>query len=194
MALGEDGRENAVAGCLGTRYYLSCMEGQNAHLYVYDMRLNIWHEEDGAKALVFVAYDNDLYMLEADTGKMLTMNGSAGTKEAAVAWSAETGIQGWEQLSRKVKGAADAGYATRYNIRAVVPEGANIKICLQYDEKGVWHEKLNLKNMARTARTMLMPVYPRRCDHLRMRISGTGEIKVHSITRVLTGGGDGQHG
>ena len=48
--------------------------------------------------------------------------------------------------------------------------------------------------MARTARTLLMPVYPRRCDHLRMKISGTGEIKVHSITRVLTGGGDGQHG
>ena len=40
------------------------------------------------------------------------------------------------------------------------------------------------------ARTFLLPVKPRRCDHLRFRISGTGAFKLFSIGRVLEAGSD----
>ena len=185
-ALGDADMQGAVAGCLGTRYYMAVLEGEDGHVYVYDARMNIWHEEDGAKALCFVPYEHDLYMLDADTGEVLTMTGTAGTLEDAVEWSAETGLIGWETVDQK--------YLTRYNIRAVLPEGANMAISLQYNSKGQWHKKMNLTNAARSTRTLLMPVYPHRCDHMRMRLEGRGEVKLYSIARILSSGGDGQRG
>ena len=185
-ALGDANLQEAVAGCRGTRYYMAVKEGTERKIYVYDARLSIWHEEDGAQALCMVPYEHDLYMLCADTGKMLTMTGTAGTLEEAVSWSAETGLIGWEMVEHK--------FVTRFNLRAALPEGANMAVFIQYDSRGMWHKKMDLKNVAGATRTLLMPVYPHRCDHMRLRLTGQGEVKLYSIARILSGGGDGQHG
>lgn len=185
-ALGDAQRENGVAGALGSRYYLKCTEDGENRIYVYDMRLNIWMEEDGADVIAFAPYEHDLYMLCGDTGELVTMQGSVGELEEQVEWLAETGLQGWESVNQK--------YVTRYNIRARLPERARLKCSLQYDSAGRWHEKLNVVNMKASTKTMLMPVYPKRCDHLRMRLEGAGEIKVFTIARLMTNGGDGQRG
>lgn len=185
-ALGDTERGHAVAGALGSRYYMACREGEENHLYVYDLRLNIWTEEDGAAALAFVPYESDLYMLDGETGEILTMTGTAGTLEEQVEWLAETGLQGWEQVNQK--------QVTRYNIRAKLPAGSRLKCSLQYDSAGRWWEKLDKINYTPSTRTLLMPVYPKRCDNIRMRLEGEGEIKVYSISRLMTNGGDGQRG
>ena len=39
-------------------------------------------------------------------------------------------------------------------------------------------------------RTYTIPVPPRRCDHLRYRISGTGDVKIYSIARTVETGSD----
>ena len=39
--------------------------------------------------------------------------------------------------------------------------------------------------------TFVLPVVPRRCDHLRFRMKGTGEMKIYSISRIMEVGGDG---
>lgn len=184
--LGDAERGQGVAGCLGTRYYLSVVEGEENRLYVYDMKTAIWMEEDAAAALDFVAYAHDLYMLDGETGELLTINGTAGELEDAVEWSAETGLMGWEIVQQK--------YVTRFNLRAVLPAKAELRAELQYDSRGPWREKMRLKNPAAGTRTLLMPVYPHRCDHMRMRLSGRGEVKLYSIARILSGGGDGQRG
>ena len=38
--------------------------------------------------------------------------------------------------------------------------------------------------------TVLLPVRPRRCDHLRLRLEGEGELRLFSITRTLRKGSD----
>ena len=40
-------------------------------------------------------------------------------------------------------------------------------------------------------KTFVLPVVPRRCDHLRFRMKGTGEMKIYSISRIMEVGGDG---
>ena len=55
-------------------------------------------------------------------------------------------------------------------------------------------QKKTLRERHAGTRTLLVPVYPRRCDHMQLRLEGEGEIKVFSIARLLTNGGDGQHG
>ena len=184
--LGDADRGQAVAGALDSRYYMACREGNANHLYVYDLRRDIWTEEDGPAAMAFVPYENDLYLLDGETGKILTMTGTAGEPEGLVSWMAETGLQGWEQVNQK--------YVTRFNIRAKLPAGTMLKCSLQYDSAGRWWEKLHRENYSASTRTLLMPVYPKRCDHIRMRIEGRGEIKIFSIARLMTNGGDGQRG
>ena len=184
--LGDADRGHAVAGALDSRYYMACREGGENHLYVYDLRRDIWMEEDGPAAMAFVPYENDLYLLDGETGKILTMTGTAGEAEGLVEWMAETGLQGWEQVNQK--------YLTRYNIRAKLPAGTRIKFALEYDSDGKWWDKLGQENFTSSTKTMLMPVYPKRCDHIRMRIEGRGEIKIFSIARLMTNGGDGQRG
>lgn len=177
--------ENAVAGAFGGRYYLSAYEDGRWHIYTYDTRTGIWLEEDGFQAIDFAQYADDLYALNAD-GEIIAMTGTEGDLEETVFWEAVTGIMGWEYTDHK--------FATRYNIRAQLAANAQIRAEIQYNSKGQWFDKMDLSNKSSTTRTQLMPVYPHRCDHLRMRLAGRGEVKIYSIARVLTSGGDGQGG
>ena len=109
--------------------------------------------------------------------------GTSGTKEAAVAWNATTGIIGYETPNHK--------YISRFNIRVKMDSSATFRVYLRYDSEGEWE---NVGDMRGTGivRTFLLPVRPRRCDHLEMKLEGTGEVRVFSIARVLEIGGDGR--
>ncbi len=39
-------------------------------------------------------------------------------------------------------------------------------------------------------RSFLLPIVPRRCDHMRLRVSGRGEMRLYSLSRVLERGSD----
>lgn len=192
QALGEGQMSAGVAGAVGGKYYITVTEGSAKHMYVYDLQKNIWQEENAESVIQFARAGNDLYMMMEHRAD--TVLGSAGTPETAVNWWAETGLQGWEKHSKKAMGAADDKYVTRYQIRAVMPEGSKMKCHLKYDMDAHWTEKLRIENYWGVERTILMPVYPKRCDHLRMRLEGTGEIKIGAIIRNLSSGGDGRSG
>ena len=40
-------------------------------------------------------------------------------------------------------------------------------------------------------RTFLIPIIPRRCDHMRIRLEGSGEFRLYSIARIIERGSDG---
>jgi hypothetical protein len=40
--------------------------------------------------------------------------------------------------------------------------------------------------------TYMIPVIPRRCDHMRIRLTGEGDMQLYSIARLLGLGGDGK--
>lgn len=184
-ALGERTRTGGVAGSVGGRYYLSCTEDGEARTYVYDTKRNVWTEEDAVEAICYVPHANDLYAL-TESGSVLTMLGSAGTPEAEVKWQCVTGLMGWEDVRQK--------YVTRWNIRMAVKEGAGAEASVQYDGHGRWQKKAQTINEGQRTRTLLMPVYPRRCDHMRLRISGHGDVRIYSMARIMSSGGDGQWG
>ena len=39
-------------------------------------------------------------------------------------------------------------------------------------------------------RSFSMPIRPKRCDHLRLRIVGEGDAKIYSITKTVEKGSD----
>ena len=188
---------NAVAGSDGSKYYLNIGDSElDTELLVYDIQRNVWHAESCDGRIVGFAYcyggmavedvfEAGLYAQFRD-GNIYRMDKNTPASTEAVEWMAESGILGWDMVDQK--------YITRYNIRAQMAQGASLKVKIQYDSEGEWETKLDMSNATEGTRTLLMPVYPRRCDHMRLRLEGTGDVKIMSISRILSGGGDGQHG
>lgn len=66
-------------------------------------------------------------------------------------------------------------------------DGASITAAAQYDSDGQWHTLANVTAGAK--RTFTLPVLPRRCDHFRLRLTGTGAWRLCSLTRTETAAG-----
>lgn len=180
-ALGDERYYDAVAGTHGDKYYISMRDAKNMwHLFCFDIAKGIWIREDNLQALQFAKVDDELFCINAQSGDLIGLNGVAGTQEETVTWMAESGMQYYEYPDKK--------YLSRYNLRLKMEAGAELRIYLQYDSMGDFElagtVKLNGTN------TVTVPIKPRRCDHLRMRLEGSGEFRLFSIAKILEIGSD----
>ena len=66
--------------------------------------------------------------------------------------------------------------------------GAELEMYIEYDSSGAW-EFAGRVNVAGT-NSFVIPLRPRRCDHLRFKLTGKGGVKIFSITRNLVMGSD----
>ena len=169
----------ASGGTLGSRYYLSGYSGGAWHLMTYDAVRRIWWEEDDTCALSFASGDGDL-LLEDDGGRLWSLSGAQGALEEEVAWFARTG--------RMDYGAPDQKTVSRYDVRAALPEGGSLRLEIEYDSSGVWEDEGEIVTAG--TGSFVFPVRPRRCDHLRLRLSGRGEARICSVARILEVGSD----
>ena len=178
-ALGEERYSEASAGVLGERYYISMKSAAGDwSLFVYDIRRNLWMREDELHALGFASLGDELYC-ETENA-LLALNGTVGTKEPCVAWEAETGLLSYQAPDRK--------YVSRYNLRLSMEEGAQLDVYLEYDSSGEWVRQGRIR--MKGTRTVTLPVRPRRCDHLRMKLKGRGDVRLYSVAKILTMGSD----
>lgn len=179
--LGDERYSEAVAGGYGRKYYISMKNSSGAYeLLVYDAARGLWHKEDNAQALMFAAADDDLFYIDAATNRLVAVNGTQGTREGDVEWSVVSGIMGYEYPDHK--------YLSRFDLRLQMRGEANLY--LQYDSSGQWHYAGRLLWKKGTTRSFAMPVIPRRCDHVQLKLSGKGEMRLFSIARILELGSD----
>ena len=185
-ALGNVHYKNAVAGSIGSLYYISMEDDSGERwLFSYDDKLGIWHKIDKINIEMFATYGKDLYFMTNDD--IYSVNGTLlqnfeGQKrlESPVEWYAETGDIGMGIPNNK--------YISKLQFRLEVPEGSMVKIELQYDSDGQWIEKYRIN--ATRLRSFTVPIIPRRCDHMKVRISGVGDCKIYSFTRTVEEGSD----
>ena len=185
---------DARAGALKDVYYISMKDAnENWNLFTYDTAKGIWYREDETQALGFAAVGDELYFIDEANNTMVTVCGSMGTAEEYVEWQAEFGISGVEyNPSRYGKARADiAGnhYMSRFDIRMYLEADRQAKLDIMYNSDGEWREQgtINGHNM----KSFIIPVIPKRCDHLRFRLRGSGDMRVYSITRYVEVGSDG---
>ena len=179
--LGDERYSEAVAGGYGRKYYISMKNSSGAYeLLVYDAARGLWHKEDNVQAIMFAAADDDLFYIDAATNRLVAVNGTQGTREGDVEWSVVSGIMGYEYPDHK--------YLSRFDLRLQMRGEANLY--LQYDSSGQWHYAGRLLWKKGTTRSFAMPVIPRRCDHVQLKLSGKGEIRLFSIARILELGSD----
>lgn len=185
-ALGDETYSDAAAGVIGQRYYISMKDTANGwHLFVYDAQKGLWMHEDGLHAESFARSGDELYCI-SDNG-LTALLGTDGTREESVEWGAVTGIMYYEQYTAG-KGAQPVRYASRYNIRLNMGTDTEMKMYIEYDSSGVWTHAGNFK-MPHTG-TVTIPVRPRRCDHLRLKLEGIGDVRIYAIARILERGSD----
>lgn len=172
---------NAAAGCLGEKYYVSMKDSSDVyHLFAYDTSRGMWMHEDNTRARFFAKLDDDLYFYNVTTGKLMTIAGTEGTLESEVEWEAVSGILHYEYPDQK--------YVTRYDIRTKLDPSSTIEVYIQYDSSGRWEYQGTIRKPG--TGSFVIPVRPRRCDHLQIKLSGTGDFKLFSIARLLTQGSD----
>ena len=177
--LGEERYSDAVAGSIGDRYYVSMQNQSGAwDLFVFDLKRGLWVREDELHALGFASLGDELYCLTDNA--MLALMGTDGEIEPCVRWMAETGMQYYQYPDRK--------YVSRFNIRLRMEEGAEIDVYLMYDSSSEWVRQGRIK--MKGTRTVTLPIRPRRCDHLQMRLVGKGDATLYSIARILSIGSD----
>lgn len=178
-AFGTERFRNAVAGSDGLKYYVSMEgEGGSTWLYAYDTRTGMWHKEDRTKAEDFAVWDGNLYCLN-DAGEIWILGDPVDppkecTVEETVPWMAEFADFTEENPNKKGVGKAQ--------IRLELEEGAVAQVWIQFDSDGVWHP-MGREMAAGVKRSYYLPVIPRRCDHYRLKVTGTGGCRIHSLTR-----------
>ena len=172
----------AAAGAHAGKYYISMRDDENNwHLYVYDTKRGLWHREDDTHAICLADLDDVLY-LERDDGMLITLTGGTeGTEEGLIEWSATFGVDGYEYAEQK--------YLKRYNLRMQLPKGSRATLYIQYNSDGKWQRQGTIKGQGLS--TFLLPVAPHRCDHLQMKLTGCGPMKLYGLGRILEIGGDG---
>jgi hypothetical protein len=65
---------------------------------------------------------------------------------------------------------------------------AKVQLYIEYDSSGLWNFQGEMK-VSRTG-SVTVPVRPRRCDHLRIRLEGVGDVQIFSLARNLEQGSD----
>lgn len=171
---------DAVAGSVGKKYYVSMRDSDGWHLMAYDTSLGFWHREDDTHALYMASIDDDIYWIDSNN-RLISGRGTSGTLEESVHWDAVSGIQTYEYYGHK--------YTSRYCIRMQLPAGSSISLYLQYDSDGEWHHAGTINGTG--TNSFIWPVRPRRCDHLKLKLSGDGDCKIFAVYRILEQGSDG---
>lgn len=180
-AFGEVNYRNAVAGGHGNKYYISMQDAAGVfHLFVYDAAKGMWHKEDDLHADAFCSCDDELYCIECGTGKIITMLGSGIKDTAMVPWMVETGEIGITSPDMK--------YISRLTMRMSMDIGAEVRVYAQYDFSEEWELVYALHG--NNLRSFSIPVMPKRCDYMRLRIEGEGMVRIYSITKTIEQGSE----
>ena len=181
QVFGNERYKNAAAGAHGNKYYVSMQDTEGKyHLFVYDAEKGLWHREDNLQADCFCSCGDELYCIEHGTGKILTVFGSGKQDTNPVEWMAETGIIGLSYPDMK--------YISRLNLRLQLPEQSSLSCWAEYDSSGRWMHLFTVSGHGTQAFTL--PIRPVRCDHMRLKLEGLGEMKLFSITKTIEQGSD----
>ena len=179
--MGDERYSDAVAGAHGNKYYISMMDSQGVYqLFVYDTAKGMWHKEDSLRADAFCSCREELYCIEHDTGKIITMLGSGTKDTGVVSWMAETG-----ELALS---SPDMKYISRLTVRMALEIGAEADFYVQYDLDEEWTHVCTMRGTS--LRSFSVPIRPRRCDHMKLRIEGRGVVRIYSITKTIEQGSE----
>ena len=206
-SLGDMSYSDAVAGTKGNKYYISMKDENNEHhLFVFDTKRGLWHREDNTHAIDFCTCRGELYYIDEQKRILLNENGepvldgngkpievidryiktigivpnASYSFETGINWTAESGIIGTSLPDKK--------YISRLDVRMLLTVGTRVHFYIEYDSCGRWEHLFTMTGTK--LQSFAVPIRPKRCDHMRIRIEGDGEAKIFSICKTIEQGSD----
>ena len=181
-AFAEENFTDGRAGAMGSEYVI-CMKDkkQTDTVWTYDAARGIWHHAMDRNVKQFEPVGSDLMVL-FDDGSLWSMGGKGNGDdvEKDVPFDAVSGIIGYEYPDHK--------YISRFVLRVKMHLGDALEVLVRYDSEGDW-ESQGVVELANT-NSFTLPVIPRRCDHMQIRLRGHGDIRIFSISKVFEMGSD----
>ena len=153
--------------------------------FAYDAAKGLWHKEGESHAVQFCSVNGDtLYVTQESTDSydihLISDYNKTSAQESVPEWEAVTGLQGYSYTGQK--------YISRFNLRMMLPKGSYMDIYIEYDSSGKWEHQGHIKGTGTTS--FMIPVRPRRCDHFRIKLTGSGEVRLYSMSKLFEGGTD----
>ena len=173
--------KSALGGALDGRYYLHLVRGsgeaQTVRLLVYDTERGLWQEEDVCS-----------YEMTGSGGQLYLWDGKA-------VWAADAEREeNWQRADGLEEGvrfelvSGDIGldhpeeqYLSRLTLRLEAEAKSRFELAVSYDG-GAWETLA--QRTADGRRCFDIPLVPRRCGSLRLRLKGRGQITLRSLTRT----------
>lgn len=178
------------------KYYLRLIDlGENLfnNLFVYDTQKNMWHREDEFKGSCFCSAtlpsgQECLFYLDDHVEgitliysiKTIEVNALSPPDDESVDWFAESGIIRYSS--------PDKTYISRMSLKLSMEVGTRVYVYLEYDSSGTWEQVGVITGTS--LNTFTLPIKPRRCDHMRLKLVGTGATKLYSISKTMEQGSD----
>lgn len=186
-SLSRPGSTTSIAAAHRDKYYLYLQMNTppGSRLLVLDTRRGAWYRENlpAGSIIDFTELNGSLLCAAGGIEEIAHDNQVSelsGTEEGDVAWSCETGLIGYSTVEQK--------YVSRFNIRMSLARDAYMDVLVQYDSDGVWHNQGRIQGVG--TRTFMLPVRPRRCDHFRIRLEGSGNVRIYSFAKIFEAGSD----
>ena len=192
--LGDVYYTDAVAGACFNRYYI-CMSDKNGErsLFAYDEDKGLWYREDKIDIREFAQNNCNLYFI-MKSGEGYTLGLIDGENvygelyndlkdfslEEDFNWSYESGLWGL--------GLPENKYYSNVSIRACGTKGARLSVWFELDSSKVWVKQLD--TVFDKTGSLLLPFITPRCDHLRIKIQGKGDVKIYSVSRKIESGSE----
>ncbi len=193
-SLGKAYYTDAVAGTSGNKYYICMTNVKNEReLFVYDEEKSVWHREGFFDVREYTNNNLNLYFVANENGVCRLGLADSVNKfgnflgelkgyytENDFLWSVETGLWGLDLPENK--------YYSGIRIRAIGSKNASLKIYFQFNSDGVWVKQLSV--VIEKTGSLNIPFITPRCDHMRVKIEGRGDVKIISVSRNIESGSD----
>lgn len=202
---------SAVADVLGSRLYISMLNKtlNKWELFVYDCDLGLWSKLDNTQFKHTLSTLTELYFIDG-YNRLRTVSGTDGSfivsrntgvtdengntvysdteymlvKEDAVKWSLETRYIDAGLLSYK--------YFSKMLLFLEIFKDTRLSIYLKYDNDTKWQNISNktLKIKGSESHIYPLPIFPKRCSRLKLKITGEGYCVIKAIDFTVERGGE----
>lgn len=182
---GEEIYTQAAAGRLGNKYYVSMKDAENnGVMFVFDTKRRIWMKEDdtfaeyfaGAGKLLYFLAGNEIWSVTGEAEDEIKDNAET---EDVIEWMAESGDIGLES--------PDSKYISKIQLRIELAAGAWMRAEMKTNIEREWKEIY--RESATSRKSFTVPVVPRRCDAVKIRLKGRGDFRLWSLAWLNENGG-----
>ena len=173
--LGNEIMTDAVAGSDGAHYYVCMKDSAKKYaLYVYDIRRGLWMKDRAVRADSFATVGGKLLM--AANGCQYTLYDGEGITHE---WLAEFAPFGETVHAKKTY--------TTLRLRLDMRPGSKITVDVREDH-APWHTVYT--QGASRILSLNVPLRIGRCERLRVRLRGSGDVTVRSMVREMLRGNE----